>query len=210
MQQVVHHLSRIFLTLVDYCIWLTCKQPKTRKLQQLCWHLATTCYKPISGCVSMACDSLMTTSLLQVVNRLVASWLFQQTCGKLFQQVLTSLQMPNCNKPDLNRLVATWWNWQAWRNLLTSCNKPVTLITCNNSAAFLPVYKSYPYRAYSVGKTVCTDRVRSMIVVLTRNYIQEKEINRCQRQETNHAQYQRHSFLLALISHVSLKCRHNC
>ena len=29
--------------------------------------------KPISGCVGMACDSLLTTSLLQVVNRLVAS-----------------------------------------------------------------------------------------------------------------------------------------
>ena len=29
--------------------------------------------KPISGCVLMACDSLLTTSLLQVVNRLVAS-----------------------------------------------------------------------------------------------------------------------------------------
>ena len=27
-----------------------------------------------SGCVPMACDSLLTTSLLQVVNRLVASW----------------------------------------------------------------------------------------------------------------------------------------
>ena len=29
--------------------------------------------KPISGCVRMACDSLFTTSLLQVVNRLDAS-----------------------------------------------------------------------------------------------------------------------------------------
>ena len=29
--------------------------------------------KPISGCVHMVCDSLLTTSLLQIVNRLVAS-----------------------------------------------------------------------------------------------------------------------------------------
>ena len=68
---------------------------------------------------------LVITSLLQVVNRLVASWLFQQTCCNLFQKVVTSLQMTSCNKPDLNRLVATWWNWQACCNLLTSCNKPV-------------------------------------------------------------------------------------
>ena len=38
------------------------------------------------------------TGLLHVVNRLVASCLFQQTCCKLFQQVVTSLQMTNCNK----------------------------------------------------------------------------------------------------------------
>ena len=51
-------------------------------------HLATNCYnKPISGCVRMACDSLwqqvcckLTTGYLQIVNRLVASWLFQQAC----------------------------------------------------------------------------------------------------------------------------------
>ena len=36
--------------------------------------LTTTCYnKAISGCVHMACDTLFTTSLLQIVNRLVAS-----------------------------------------------------------------------------------------------------------------------------------------
>ena len=95
---------------------------------------------------------LVTTSLLQVVNRFVSNCqqtcykliivtCHQQACCKLFQQVVTSLQMTSCNNPDLNRLVATWWNWQACRNLLTSCNKPVKLTTCNNSVGFLAVYR---------------------------------------------------------------------
>ena len=52
---------------------------------------------------------LVTTSLSQFVNRLVAScqnrlvasWLFQQACCNVFQQVVTSLQMTSCNKSDL-------------------------------------------------------------------------------------------------------------
>ena len=54
-------------------------------------------------------QQLMTTSLLQVVKRLVASCehadlllLFQQASCNLFQQVLTSLQMTRCDKPDFN------------------------------------------------------------------------------------------------------------
>ncbi len=46
---------------------LLATQPETRKLQQVCYHQA------ISGCVRIACSGLMITSLLQVVNRLVAS-----------------------------------------------------------------------------------------------------------------------------------------
>ena len=121
---------------------------KTPKLQQVCWHLVTVCYnKQISGIVRMACDSLweqvcckLSTGLLQAVNRVVASWLFQQACRNLFQQVVTSLRMTSYNKPDFNRLVATWWNWQACCNLLTSCNKPIKLTTCSKSEAFLAVY----------------------------------------------------------------------
>ena len=49
--------------------------------------------KPISGCVRMACNSLLTTSLLQVVNSLDASCpRYPQACHKLFQQVATGLQ----------------------------------------------------------------------------------------------------------------------
>ena len=46
-------------------------------------------------------QQLVKTSLLQVVNRLVTSWLFQKACCNLFQQIVTSLQMASCNKPDL-------------------------------------------------------------------------------------------------------------
>ena len=42
-------------------IWkYTLSQKCTFKFQQVCWHLAMTCYKLISR---MSCDSLLTTSL---------------------------------------------------------------------------------------------------------------------------------------------------
>ena len=44
----------------------------------------------------MVCDSLLTTSLLQVVYRFLASLLPKldpQACNEFFQQVVTSLQM---------------------------------------------------------------------------------------------------------------------
>ena len=53
----------------------------TAKNTQVVTSLFTSCdnllqvyNKPISGCVRMACAQLVTTSLLQVVNRLVASF----------------------------------------------------------------------------------------------------------------------------------------
>ena len=113
----------------------------TAKHAQLATNLLTSCNrlvinKPISECVRMAnCDSLLTTNLLKVVDRLVFKTCYPQACCKLFQQVVTSLQMTSCNKPVFNRLVTTWWNWQVWCNLLTSFNKSVKLITCSKSEA---------------------------------------------------------------------------
>ena len=49
--------------------------------------------KPISGCVRIACSGLMTTSLLQVVNRLAACCELQ-TCCKWWTVGL--LQIANC------------------------------------------------------------------------------------------------------------------
>ena len=64
--------------------------------------------KPLLRCVRVACDSLLTTSLLHSVNRQIVKTCYPQTCWKLLQQV--------CN--------------------LTSYNKPAKLTVCNKSVAF--------------------------------------------------------------------------
>ena len=57
----------------------------------------------------MACNNLLTTSLLHVVNRLFASLLSKLVIHrhfyKLFQQVVISLQITICNKADFNNLM---------------------------------------------------------------------------------------------------------
>ena len=45
-------------------------------------------------------------SCQQISSKLSVQTCYQQACCKLFQQVVTSLQMTSCNKPDFNRLVA--------------------------------------------------------------------------------------------------------
>ena len=60
-----------------------------------------------SGCL----HGLLTTRLLQVVNRLVVSCImikafYPQAFCELFQQVVASLQMTSCKMSDFNRLVA--------------------------------------------------------------------------------------------------------
>ena len=104
-------------------------QLKTRKLHQVCCHLATTCYnKPISGCVCMACDSLRTRSLLQVVKqtccKLIAKTCYPQACCKLIQvckwQVTRSLILTDLLQLDkINKFVAALDNNS---NLLESQN----------------------------------------------------------------------------------------
>ena len=58
----------------------------------------------MSGRVRMAYDSLLTTSLLQVVNRLVASWLSKLLSTSLLQVVSTS-----CNKSANDKLQQAWF-----------------------------------------------------------------------------------------------------
>ena len=89
----------------------------------------------------------MTTSLLQVVNRLDASCsirlvktCYPQACCNLFQQLATSLQISSCNKSDFHELASTWWIQQTCCNLLTTYIKPVKSTTCSKSVAFLAVY----------------------------------------------------------------------
>ena len=49
-------------------------------------------------------------SLYCACCKLIAQTCYQQACCKLFQQVVTSVQMTNCNKPDFNKLVSSCFN----------------------------------------------------------------------------------------------------
>ena len=76
-----------------------------QEIHQVKSHTTKNTNKPISACVRMCYDILLKTSLLQVVNRLAASQLrqnllYRPACCKLFQQVVTSLQMASYSKSD--------------------------------------------------------------------------------------------------------------
>ena len=90
-------------------------QPKTRKLQQVCWHPATDIRMRSHGLRQLV-DDKSVASCQQTCCKLIVKTCYPQACCKLFQQVVTSLQMKGCNKPDFNRLVAAWWNWQVCCN----------------------------------------------------------------------------------------------
>ena len=96
----------------------------------------------------MACDSLLTTSLLQVVNRLVASLLSKL----IIHRLAASLQMTSCNKPDLTdllkltccsliKLTSLLQFVDTRKNVKTffSCNKPEKLRTCKKDVVFFAV-----------------------------------------------------------------------
>ena len=78
----------IFITL--FCIHSQKRASCSKSAADL---LQVAIIKPISGCVRIACSGLMTTSLLQVVNRLAASCELQ-TCCKLRTEDL--VQIVNC------------------------------------------------------------------------------------------------------------------
>ena len=52
-------------------------------------------------------DDKSVANCQQTCCKLIVQTCYQQARCKLFQQVVTSLQMTNCNKLDFNRLVAT-------------------------------------------------------------------------------------------------------
>ena len=108
-------------------------QVATTLLQQICYN------KPISEYVHMACNSLLTTSLGKLC-RLVINTCYPQACWKLFQQLVTSLQMTKCNKPDFTRPTATWWNWQV--SLLQLLDKLQQAGKINNCGVFCWVRKT--------------------------------------------------------------------
>ena len=111
-------LSGTFHSCIGYCMWtklpLQCQlcgskpQTYTAKNVQVVASLLTSCNNLLQQADirmhSHGLRQLVKTSLLQVVNRLVATCFnkLKQVCK---WQVATSLQMTSCNKPDLNRLL---------------------------------------------------------------------------------------------------------
>ena len=83
-------------------------------LLQAC-HLAV--IKLISGCVRIACFGLMITSLLQVVNRLDASWLSRLFIYKPCLSCFNNLQQV------CRYLLHQVWFSQAWCNLMTNLHQ---------------------------------------------------------------------------------------
>ena len=62
--------------------------------------LAKTFYhKPMSGCAQVACNSLLTTSLLQVVNSLL-----QVDCQNLLSTGLLQVVLTSCKKSAIDKL----------------------------------------------------------------------------------------------------------
>ena len=63
--------------------------------------------KPITGCVRIACSSLMIISLLQVVNRLAARRELHAGLMQVVSSSCVSLQLSSCSKSDVHRLDGT-------------------------------------------------------------------------------------------------------
>ncbi len=100
--------------------------------------------KPISGCVRIACSGLTIISLLQVVNRLAASWklhadLMQiadftslmQVANKLYQacehQTCCNLTFADLLQVDETTCIKPACSWQLAARLLTTCNRLVMI-----------------------------------------------------------------------------------
>ena len=90
----------------------------------------------------MACDISLTTRLLlsclQTCRKLIVKTCYPQACCKLFQQIVTRLQMTSI---VTNLIITDLLQFDeigkfVVANLLTSGNKPVQLTTCNKSAVF--------------------------------------------------------------------------
>ena len=71
-------------------------------LQQTCYQQADT--RMGSYGLRQLVDDKSIASYRQPCCKLFIKTCYPHACCKLFQQVVTSLQMKNCNKPDFNRL----------------------------------------------------------------------------------------------------------
>ena len=80
--------------------------------QQVCCKLST-------DLLQVDCKNLLSTGLLQVVST---------SCNKSVNVKLRQA-----------KLVVTWWNWQVYWNLLTSCYNAIKVTTCNKSVTFCAI-----------------------------------------------------------------------
>ena len=82
---------------------------------------------------------------VDILQQLVTTCPYQDAfawlnCNSLLQQVCCKLSTDLFQVDYFNRLVVTIVSTSCNWNLLTSCNKPVKLTTCNKSGAFFAVY----------------------------------------------------------------------
>ena len=137
-------------------------------LQQVCWHHQQADIRMRShGLWQLVADKPV-ASCQQICCKLIVKTCYPQACCKLFQQVVTSLQMTSCNKPDFNRLVATWWNWQVCCNLLTSFNDKIDSLQ-QVCGVFGCVYRKLFFILYKISLAFCKNDniLRSRQVIKT-------------------------------------------
>ena len=96
-------------------------EPKSSKLK----ILQQNCYKAIYSSLLQSgdqdvfewlVDDKSVVSCQQTCCKFTVKPCYQQACYKFIQQVVTSLQITSCKKPDFNRLVGTWSNSQVCYN----------------------------------------------------------------------------------------------
>ena len=129
--------------------WYRLDDCKVTSLQQTCCNLHVSC------CVTQRWHVrilpwriiLLSTSWYQdafawqQVCCMLSTDLLQVDCQNLLSTGLLQVVSTSCNK-SVNvklrqaKLVATWWNWQVYWNLLTSCYNPIKVTTCNKSVTF--------------------------------------------------------------------------
>ena len=115
-------------------------EPKMSKLHQECWRLAIlrSFYQQVDnriyshGLRTLVDDKSFVASCQQTCCKLIVKTRYPHVCCKLFQQVVPSLQMTSCNKPDFNRFVATWWMMKlaSLLQLVDDCNKHLWCFDC--------------------------------------------------------------------------------
>ena len=99
-------ITRVFLNLFKlHSHKLASSNKPVDILQQTCYQQAD--IRMRSHGLGQLVDDKSVASCQQTCCKLIVKTCYPQACCKLFQQVVTSLQMTSYNKPHFNRLVTT-------------------------------------------------------------------------------------------------------